>query len=176
MPKCEAFRRKRRGPHKGGFHEDRNRWALCCIDTGGRYRQRPIRPIQRGGRHHGSLAPRVERRGGQQENLRRNGRAAGRGQCAVVAVPWHAHQPDAREYARERRQPRLGGESRGLHRQQRAGAHCAVEGGRRVGAARQQQPARPGIRGDAGRRAHRNSRRQDSVGADQTRAHSPLPA
>ena len=44
------------------------------------------------------------------------------------------------------------------------------------GAARQQQPAGPGLRRDAGRRAHRNPRGQDADGADQERTRALLPA
>ena len=70
-------------------------------------------------------------------------------------------QSGAGSPAGDRRHGRIGGQSRRLHREERAGVRRQVEGRRRSGAARQQRPARSGLCGDAGRPADRNPGKQE---------------
>ena len=85
---------------------------------------------------------------------------------AADHVPRRLHQFEPRDREGRWRHPGFGGEPCRLHRRQRPAAGRPVEGCRRAGAAGQQQPAGPGLRRDAGRRAHRNPGRQDAVDAD----------
>ena len=131
-------------------------------------------PAQRGGCHHGTLASQLCELGSEPEASGRHGRhrdQAGRFQHRSLPRRRGVFASAADRHAADRRHRRLGREPRRLRRPGRPGVGGQMEGRRRAGGARQQQPARSGLGHDAGWPAHRGAAGQDPGDADPARAH-----